>query len=220
MKKRLISMGNFYGAADPFADLFREVIIVGHDGLNPNFRYNKDDVLILGGGADISPSIYNQKPSRYAGAGANLSRRDAVEVDATNRAFDAGIPSLGICRGAQLLCALSGGSLYQHVVNHANSGHLMKMKDGKEYHVSSAHHQMMNPFGTKHELLGWSSEVRSNVHIVENEKNPPVEVEPEIVYFLDTKALAIQYHPEFMHDAEAAVVLARDLVKQYLLGEA
>jgi hypothetical protein len=76
---------------------------------------------------------------------------------------------------------------------------------------------MMNPFTTKHELLAWSTQVLSNVHLIEGDEDVPVEVEPEVVFFNNTKALAIQYHPEFMSEGEAGVAYARDLVSKYLL---
>jgi gamma-glutamyl-gamma-aminobutyrate hydrolase PuuD len=83
--------------------------------------------------------------------------------------------------------------------------------------VCSAHHQMMNPFDTKHELIAWATEVLSPVHLIEGEKNLDVKVEPEVVWFPETKALGIQYHPEFMRPEDEAVSYSVELVKKYLL---
>lgn len=211
---RLICFGNYYNAQKPFVPLFKEVVRLAVD--TADFKFKKGDVLLLGGGEDISPKLYKQKPSRYTGARAVLSDRDMYEKNIFEIAVAAGVPTIGICRGAQLVCALSGGSLYQHVTNHGVT-HDMTTNEGTVLSVSSVHHQMMNPIGAKHELLAWSTNVRSNVHLIEDEQNLEVEVEPEVIYFKDTKALGIQYHPEFMGDYEAGVGYARNLVATYLM---
>jgi gamma-glutamyl-gamma-aminobutyrate hydrolase PuuD len=214
--KRLLSMNNHYGAKEPFQDLFDEVIVLNNNSV-VDCQFTKDDVLLLGGGEDISPSLYNHKPSRHTHARIELSQRDRVEQYAFNKAKEAGAGILGICRGAQLICAMSGGSLYQHVNNHSGD-HQMTTHEGTVLRVSSVHHQMMNPFTTKHELIGWATDILSNVHIVQGEKNAEVEVEPEIVFFNDTRGLAIQFHPEFMSFKDEAVQYSRELVTKYFLG--
>jgi putative glutamine amidotransferase len=215
--KRLISMNNHFGAKEPFKDLFNEVIVLTNNTVE-DFEFTANDVLLLGGGEDISPSLYKQKPSRHTHARAELSQRDRVEQYAFERATSAGAGILGICRGAQLICALSGGSLYQHVNNHVGGDHQMTTNEGTVLNVCSVHHQMMNPFATKHELIGWATKVLSPVHIVENDKNLEVEVEPEVVYFTETRGLAIQYHPEFMSINDEAVQYSRGLVSKYFIG--
>lgn len=205
---RLVIAGNYYGAHVPFVPLFKESVMLrrGRD----NHTFKKGDVLLLGGGEDIATQIYGQKNNRYCSAN-HISERDAYEISLFESAVAAGCLIIGICRGAQLACALSGGSLYQHVVNHGVK-HKMTTYDGQEMTVSSVHHQMMNPEKTEHKLVGWSTEVISRVHLVEGDKDIQVEVEPEIVYFTKTNALAIQYHPEFMDENAQAVKYAQQLV--------
>lgn len=213
---RLVSVGNHYGAHEPFADLFASVEIVTRDKVG-ELNLKKGDVVLFGGGEDISPSFYKQKPIKYCHAGETLSTRDMFELSVFKLAREADVPMLGICRGAQLLCALSGGSLIQHVTHHAGIGHKMTTKDGQQIHVCSVHHQMMNPFGIKHDLIAWASENLSTVYLVEGSKQENMKVEPEVVFFPETKALGIQYHPEFMSDKEQAVIYSRELVQTYLL---
>ena len=214
---RLISIGNHYNAKKPFENLFKDLVTVHSSDDLVNIKFRPSDVILFGGGADISPSLYKQKPSRYSGSGAILSSRDSLEKAAFKMAVDSKSSMLGICRGAQLVCALSGGSLYQHVNNHAGRDHDMTTNEGTVINVCSVHHQMMNPMGTKHELIAWATEKLSNVYLIENEVDAKAEVEPEVVFFNDYKALAIQYHPEFMVDSCEAVIYSRELVKQYLL---
>ena len=218
--KRLVAIGNFYGAHEPYAYLFKNVVVFpairGSIEQASDFNLTKDDVLLFGGGEDISPTLYKQRASRFTGASNELSKRDVLEKLFFDKAVALNIPMIGICRGAQLLCALSGGSLYQHVNKHGN-GHEVDTNTGQTVYVSSVHHQMMNPLGTKHELIAWSKEILSNVHLVEGEQNLDVTVEPEVVYFQDTKALAIQYHPEFMSEQDEGYKYAQDLVNKYIL---
>lgn len=215
---RLISVGRFYGAENPFADMFKSVVYINQEADLPYINMSKDDVVLFGGGEDIAPAMYNQKPSLYCRKMAR-SRRDELEEQVFEMAVKNNAAMLGICRGAQLVCALSGGSLVQHVSNHAGRNHIMTTDTGEDIEVCSVHHQMMNPFSTKHELIGWAKHNLSACYIIEHEENITVPCEPEVVFFPETKALGIQYHPEFMLDSDRAVVYAREIVKQYLMKE-
>jgi len=215
---RLISLGNHYGASHPFAELFTDgVTTISSMTDLIELEPTKNDVILFCGGEDISPSIYNQRRSRHTHAAEERSGRDDFEIKAFKYGMKQGTKFLGICRGAQLLCALAGGSLYQHVNNHAGRGHPMTTNDGRTIEVCSVHHQMMNPQGTKHELLAWATDIFSDVHLIEGEQNVKVEVEPEVIYFTEINALAIQYHPEFMKQASSAVQYSLELAKKYLL---
>lgn len=211
---RLVICGRHYGAEEPFLDMFdSHVYAFRHEG---PVELTSDDVVLFGGGEDIAPVIYKQKPSRYCRID-GPSGRDVFEVFMFDQATKVGAKMLGICRGAQLICAMSGGSLVQHVTHHAGHNHPMETSDGRVIEVCSVHHQMMNPFNTKHELIGWAKDKISTCYIVGGDKTIEVDVEPEIVYFPETKALGIQYHPEFMASKDEAVQYARELVTKYLL---
>ena len=174
----------------------------------------EDGVLILHGGADISPRCYGQNPGRYTGAGVGLSLRDRQEMEAIEQAVARKIPILGICRGAQLLTAFAGGTLYQHVTNHAGGNHQVTTKDGEVFHVTSAHHQMCNLTNVKHELLAWSSNRLSNCYMGENDEDLPApEKEPEIFLLPEINAIAIQGHPEWMAENSRGVKYTLELVK-------
>lgn len=211
---KLVTVGTYYGVHEPFSSLFDRVEIAHLERIPP--KINEGDIVLFGGGEDIGSSIYKQKPSKY-GSQYEPSRRDRFEIAMYEDAKAAGAKFLGICRGAQLLCALSGGSLIQHVTHHAGPKHWMRTNDNELINVCSVHHQMMNPFKIKHELIGWSENRLSSCYLIEGDKNIEMEKEPEIVFFPETKALGIQYHPEFMDDADRAVIYAKELVKQYLL---
>lgn len=223
MSKKLIVIGSWFGVSEVFKNLYSEIVHINNlIDLEENAKHiDSSSTILYGGGQDISPSFYNQKALPVTGAYDYLSKRDDFEYEVFKIAIEAGANFIGVCRGAQLLCALAGGSLYQHVDFHAGGQHPMTTKEGTVLNVSSAHHQMMNPEGTEHELLAWSSDVRSPRHIVERENeavNLKVDTEPEVVFFNKIKALAIQYHPEFMEFKAPAVKYSRELVSKYLIG--
>lgn len=187
-----------------------------------NFQLLKDelkancDALVIWGGADISPSLYGETVAPETGADEEPDRQDMDEARACLAAIELGIPLIGVCRGAQLLCALAGGKLVQHVSNHTISHNIITC-DGEVMKTSSLHHQMMWPWQTKHRLLAWSEQKRSNIYVfnAEHRTDSTSFVEPEVVYFPDIKGLAIQGHPEFMASTCEFVEYCNRLVREF-----
>jgi len=70
------------------------------------------DGIVIGGGTDLDPALYSGMDD---GKAPRDSRRDAFEKRMIEEALEKGIPLLGICRGAQLLNVVLGGSLHQDV---------------------------------------------------------------------------------------------------------
>jgi putative glutamine amidotransferase len=69
------------------------------------------DGLVLQGGADISPTMYGQRPLRPEWAGDPI--RDRYEIELIEGFLGRGKPVLGICRGCQLINVAFGGTLVQ-----------------------------------------------------------------------------------------------------------
>ena len=162
------------------------------------------DAVVFWGGTDISPSLYKQKPHHTSQAtGDTLSYRDSFEWQAMKYCLVNDIPMIGVCRGAQMLCAFAGGKLIQHCDGHVGgTGHLISFVDsGGEIdavYATSCHHQMMYPFDVPHKMLAWTSENKSSFY--EDDKgrvNMVGRREPEVVYFPNIRGLAIQGHPEW-----------------------
>jgi gamma-glutamyl-gamma-aminobutyrate hydrolase PuuD len=167
-----------------------------------------NDILIIWGGGDIHPSLYNKLAASKSGAYLLPSRRDVCEWDLLQRAIKLGIPTIGICRGAQMLCAVAGGYLIQDVTGHAGNNHAITTVNGDRLHVNSIHHQMMAPWGVEHELLAWSSDTLSRHYLDVTDdgvdSHVSVPCEPELVYFPKVRGLAAQWHPEMMDENSAA----------------
>ena len=183
----------------------------------PKDLKNTNSILILHGGEDISPSIYGQTPSKYTHASKKLSQRDRYEINLAEQAIKLGIPIFGICRGAQLACAIAGGSLVQHVENHVTSGHDITTSTEETYKTSSCHHQMMFPWEIEHELLAWTAPKLSDKYVIEHNEFIDVEIEPEVVFFPQIKTIAVQGHPEWMSFNSAFVQYCLEQVKRKLL---
>lgn len=203
-----------FGSINPFDRVFtggsQNVKEKGFEGI---------DAMVLWGGTDIPPSYYDQFRHSRSGAPQTPSERDVFEKKAILYCRTKGIPLLGVCRGAQLLCVMAGGSLAQHVSGH-NYDHYIDTIDGKHMLVTSTHHQMMNPNGIEHTLIGWTDVPRSKMY--EGALDEPIpsmqgRPEPEIVYFPQLKGLAIQGHPEYSNASAEFVSYCNKLIVQYLL---
>lgn len=224
----ILDLGAPFGL--PCDEIFLPQIIAGTVACKePSFNYGEKPedllkdvhLLILGGGEDISPSLY-ACTNVASHASETLSMRDEFELRMFTAATKMGIPILGVCRGAQLVCAATGGSLIQHVDNHAGGSHSIFIEAGlleEDKRVvlpmTSAHHQMMHPEGTSYQLLAWTPK-RSKVYVHSIDPFSPLTVDPEIVYFRDTNALGVQGHPEWMDPRSDTVAAVRKLCRDFL----
>jgi len=77
------------------------------------------DGLVISGGADVDPAQYGEE--RQERTTVVRPDRDAWELALLTSAAAANLPTLGVCRGMQVMAVASGGTLDQHtpdVVNH------------------------------------------------------------------------------------------------------
>lgn len=70
------------------------------------------DGLVVTGGADVSPHRYRQDPDSHTVSW--REDRDTWELALLRAADPVGLPTLGVCRGMQLMAVAAGGSLHQH----------------------------------------------------------------------------------------------------------
>ncbi len=69
--------------------------------------------LVLTGGEDIDPALFGQTP--HPAAGVPHGARDRSELALARTAAELRIPTLAICRGAQLMNVALGGTLIQDI---------------------------------------------------------------------------------------------------------
>ena len=87
------------------------------------------DGIFFTGGADLDPERYGEEKKELCGA---LSPyRDAVEFAAMPIALQLDKPILAVCRGAQLLNAVCGGTLYQDIPSELSETLLHRQTEDK-----------------------------------------------------------------------------------------
>jgi putative glutamine amidotransferase len=126
-----------------------------------------DGLVISGGGFDIHPSYYGEKPLKQLGV--VKAQRTEFELAITAAALKEDLPLLGICGGAQALNVVLGGSLYQditaqvpsaaeheqsekktyggHAVEIANGTRLRAIVQRRRIEVNTTHHQAIKQLG-------------------------------------------------------------------------
>lgn len=190
--------------------------------LNFDYEYTRNpqeaELAIFPGGADINPALYGKK--------ANPRTSWWEEVDAMQISWYEALPNtclkFGICRGLQLLCALSGGELIQDVTDHVGGNHNIVTIDGLNMGITSCHHQMIFPYNMKkgdYEILAWADPSRSSHYFGETNENitlPNDFVEVEMCWFPKTNCLGVQGHPEWMASKSAVVQYLNKLILEKL----
>lgn len=161
--------------------------------------------IVLWGGTDVDSFLYGEKRSKYSQQPDHS--RDDVEWVILEQAIIHNTPVVGVCRGAQLVCVFNGGKLYQHsepkIHNHSimvesvGSGNFDSLRDVeiKIFNsVAAGHHQIMRPAGN-FTILGWNPEP---VKVWRTDDDMVLERDTaEVVWYPNTKMLAIQPHPEW-----------------------
>jgi len=162
--------------------------------LEPGEFAGRLDGLVLTGGTDIDPSYYGTAADPHAYD--PEPERDRFELGLVDLAVDEDLPILGICRGTQLLNVWAGGSLHQHVAEHARydaaiddpvdvaviePGTRLHDMYGDRLPINSLHHQTVDRLAP-----GWVVAARGAGGEVEAVEWPGHDV------------LAVQWHPELL----------------------
>ena len=164
--------------------------------------YERLDGIVFPGGADVAPEEYGEQ------AIDNLNiieaPRDRTELTLARWAYDDDLPTLGICRGQQVLNVALGGSLYQDLryqgvtqVEHSDAdgrartamihrvrldpdSRLAQLIDETSIDVNSLHHQAVKAVAPQLRVTGTSED-----GVIES-------LESDDRRFL----IAVQWHPE------------------------
>lgn len=164
--------------------------------------YERLDAIVFPGGADVEPREYGEEP--VDNLNVVESERDKVELRLARWAFDDDLPTLGICRGQQLLNVALGGTLYQDLqrqgvtaVEHSDAdgrarskmihrvrldpdSRLAQLIDETDVAVNSLHHQAVKKVAPALRVSGQSED-----GVIEAVEAP------------DRRFLvAVQWHPE------------------------
>lgn len=224
-KKILLIGGGLY--ARPFVK-YGEIISIPANNVDLT-KINGYDLIVFTGGHDVDPSLYDQEThittiSNY--------KRDQYESEIFDVAKREKISMVGICRGSQFLTVMNGGQLIQNVNNHGRD-HFISTDDRRTFNVTSTHHQMMLPKRGTYKLIAWAqglSTIYEGDKIVERKKYgwPHLEKimekwdsykEPEVVWYEESKSLAVQYHPEYMNEDSSGFKYFQSLIEKYSFNQ-
>jgi putative glutamine amidotransferase len=144
----------------------------------PDAALDLVDALLLVGGGDIDPAHYGAE--RHPATEPPVPARDVAELALARRALERDLPTLGICRGMQLLNVALGGTLHQHlpdVLGHTRHHEALPGAGGAyEVHLAdgslaaraagaralrathSRHHQGVARVGRGLEVTGWAAD--------------------------------------------------------------
>lgn len=170
--------------------------------LDPADVVDKLDGLLLTGGDDIAPNRYGAEPEPHTHT--PEPTRDAHELALLNGAASRSLPTLGICRGLQLVNVYCGGTLHQHVPEHAfihEAGSVEQhevtveprsvLADlyGTSLPVNSLHHQSVDLLGIDLRITARTDD--GGIEGVEHVELPIVAVQwhPEMLVTSDTDPL-------------------------------
>ena len=168
-------------------------------------------LVVFTGGADVSPHLYNENahPTTY-----NDEQRDKQEELAFNKAVRLKKNIVGICRGAQFICVMNGGKLIQDANNHGHCNHPITTDDGREITVTGDHHQMQLPPDNAVPIAWAEPRLSTYYH-----GGPGIELNPEkehdVVWYPNTNALGIQYHPEWMERQSEGLLYSQELIERF-----
>ena len=155
----------------------------------------KADIVIFTGGADVNPILYGEVPHPSVSYDA---KRDEEDIKLFEYCFNAGVPMVGICRGAQFINVMMGGKLIQHLDNHQRVHRLWDVKNKKLIvNASSVHHQAVLPNkAAGMEILADAMMSKERwFNDKDHEKGFGTDI--EAYWMRDICALGFQGHPEY-----------------------
>ncbi|MFI6797324.1 gamma-glutamyl-gamma-aminobutyrate hydrolase family protein [Streptosporangium canum] len=114
------------------------------------------DGLLLPGGGDLAPGAYGESVAHDAVYDVDAGQ-DAFDLAAARHALAAGLPTLAVCRGLQVVNVLLGGRLRQHMEpDHRHVVHPVGVRPGsllagvagvEKIEASCYHHQCASALG-------------------------------------------------------------------------
>jgi putative glutamine amidotransferase len=170
------------------------------------------DGVIIGGGNDIGPEHYGGDVEAKVKAD---PARDELEIAWIKKALESGLPLLGICRGAQLINVVLGGSLHQDIrplrqrtynrpgllptkqVRLAQDSRVARVCGKTRLRVNSLHHQAVKDPGEDLVVVG--RDLDEIVQAVESSSQ--------------RRIIGVQWHPEYLIYLPSQLVLFRWLIR-------
>lgn len=193
------------------------------------------DVVLFTGGEDVNPTLYHHDKHRSTHFN---EHRDEVCLELFSHCVMNEKPMIGVCRGAQFLNVMNGGSMWQDVNNHGLADThtvLVTREDNllvEKYKCSSTHHQLMIPNHGTVTILGvaeqqsvgtrWIPNASYNFSTVQSGYflTEKILKEYEVLWYEDTYSLCFQPHPEYFSDLKHdCPKLYFELIEEYVVNQ-
>lgn len=171
-----------------------------------NYFLNRANGMVLGGGEDVNPLVYN-KPEYDSICEGYDNFRDSIELLMIQYAMKNKTPIFGICRGLQILNVGNGGTLipdiptfypestlkhrikteYAHVAIANDDSWLDIQFHISEFQVNSRHHQSIDSIAPGFKVAAFAPDgVIESIQWTDTTTHP--------------FAVAVQWHPEALND--------------------
>ena len=180
------------------------------------------DGLVLSGGDDINPLLLGEEPLPQLHS--VCPERDETELFLAREAFHRQIPTLGICRGIQMMAAVLGGKVYQDIYVQGEGAKLKHSQDMPRY--TASHTVNIKEGSTLQSIVGnkQTLAVNSFHHQAVSDPGPHLQVSAlspdgiiEAVESNEDKALlGVQWHPEcfILNNDQSMMSLFRWLINE------
>jgi putative glutamine amidotransferase len=177
------------------------------------------DGVVIGGGDDVDPGLYGREVLRGGKVKVDPAR-DSIDLAVFEEAWRGAVPALGVCRGLQVMNVARGGTLFQHLPLESPSQieHQRPKKANRRDHVVS-----VRP-GTRLSGIAASGELDVNSRHHQAVERPAEDfvvtaTAPDgVIEALEARdgrwLVAVQWHPENLHDDPASKRLFRDFVEE------
>lgn len=176
------------------------------------------DGVVAPGGIDADPSFFGEEP--HVNLGEVNRELDEMQLTALQYLLDNNVPTLGICRGHQMMNILTGGTLYQDLGEFPTKANLHRQTEEPQY---PTHSVSVTPGSRVAQLLGGES-IRVNSFHHQAVKDvgkgfTVTAVSPdgviEAIEHENGVWLGVQWHPEQMTVGDGIMnALFRDLVEK------
>ncbi|MCM1991362.1 gamma-glutamyl-gamma-aminobutyrate hydrolase family protein [Oceanirhabdus seepicola] len=166
------------------------------------FYSNDLDMLLLVGGTDITPTLYNALIDKECGD-FDIDR-DTWEMLLIQKFMSKSKPIMGICRGFQLINVALGGTLIQHMdnYNYSKHWHNINRTHQKAHDVSILGNTLLKTLGEKVNVNSFHHQCIEHLAAPLKE-NSEIGISSddviEIIFNESLRILGVQWHPEMLH---------------------
>jgi gamma-glutamyl-gamma-aminobutyrate hydrolase PuuD len=177
------------------------------------------DGVVIAGGDDVDPTLYGREVRPDGNVKVDPGR-DSIDFPVFENAWRDGVPVLGICRGLQVVNVARGGTLIQDLASETPS----EIKHKRPKKANRRDHPVRVRRGTRLAEIAGSPEIDVNSRHHQAVDRPAGDfvvtaTAPDgVIEALEARdgrwLVAVQWHPENLHDDVGSKRLFREFVEE------